>query len=71
MSTDVFLSYARTDRDTAALVASALEGVGLSVWWDAKLLPGESFDEQIQQAVAQAKVIIGLLSPNGKTYPHL
>jgi hypothetical protein len=36
--TDVFISYAREDRETAAKLAKVLEDQGYSVWWDPVIL---------------------------------
>ena len=44
---DVFLSYAREDRERARVLAHALESDGWSVWWDRKMVAGETFDETI------------------------
>jgi hypothetical protein len=40
--TDVFVSYAREDRDRAHKLANALAAFGWSVWWDRKIITGES-----------------------------
>jgi uncharacterized protein (TIGR03032 family) len=63
LSVDVFISYARVDDEAADRIAVALQTVGLEVWWDAMLQPGEVFDEKIQNVVAEAKVFVGVLSP--------
>ncbi len=47
--TDIFLSYARQDRGTARLFADGLVAEGFSVWWDASLRSGETFDEVIER----------------------
>ncbi|MCB2098481.1 MAG: toll/interleukin-1 receptor domain-containing protein, partial [Parvularculaceae bacterium] len=59
---DVFISYNREDRDTARLVASALEAEGLSVWWDAALRAGETYDEVTEQNLRQAGAVVVLWS---------
>ncbi len=46
---DIFLGYARDDRDTAERIASAIEAKGWSVWWDVDLLGGQDFDEVIER----------------------
>lgn len=63
MSSDVFVSYARTDREFATYIANALEAAGLRFWWDAELLPGQAFDQQIRSVLQDVKVVLGLLSP--------
>ena len=63
MDADVFISYARKDRDYADAIATALKAAGLRVWWDADLLPGLSFERQIMEALNKAPIVVALLSP--------
>lgn len=60
--TDVFISYASEDRESAARLASALETRGWSVWWDRKIIIGQSFDQAIERALENAKSIVVLWS---------
>jgi hypothetical protein len=64
---DVFLSYSRNDRDAAHEVATALEAVGLSVWWDREILGGENFDEAIERELDLASAVIVLWSKHSAT----
>jgi hypothetical protein len=59
---DVFISYARDDRDRAAELARALEARGLSVWWDREIPPGRAFDEVIEEALGSARCVLVLWS---------
>jgi hypothetical protein len=61
--TDIFLSYAREDRPTARAYAECLTEEGFSVWWDASLRSGETFDEVIEQRLRAAKAVVVLWSP--------
>jgi hypothetical protein len=61
--TDIFLSYARDDRSIARLFADGLAADGFSVWWDASLHSGETFDEVIEQRLRDAKAVVVLWSP--------
>lgn len=61
---DIFLSYSRDDREAAARIAFGLEHEGYSVWWDAALHSGETFDEVIERNLRAAKVVVVLWSPN-------
>ena len=61
--TDIFLSYARHDRATARVIADGLSNEGLSVWWDASLHSGETFDEVIERNLKEAKAVVVLWSP--------
>ncbi|RST31729.1 TIR domain-containing protein [Sphingomonas ginkgonis] len=60
---DVFISYTREDRDVARLFAESFEQEGFSVWWDAVLHSGETFDEVIETALKAAKAVVVLWSP--------
>jgi hypothetical protein len=41
---DIFLSYARGDRQKAESLARALHDAGWSVWWDRSILPDIPMD---------------------------
>ncbi len=60
--TDVFISYAREDRDRASKLATALTGMGWSVWWDRKIITGQAFDEAIEHELETAKSVVVLWS---------
>jgi len=59
---EVFLSYAREDRERAEVFATALAKCGVSVWWDRKILPGKSFDAVIEATLKQVQAAIVLWS---------
>ena len=61
--TDLFISYARADRATARMFADGLAEEGFSVWWDASLHSGETFDEVIEQKLRDAGAVVVLWSP--------
>ena len=61
---DVFLSYARPDKEKARVIASALAESGLSLWWDVDLLPGQSFAEEIGTIIGDSKMTVVLWSTN-------
>ena len=61
--TDIFLSYARIDRAAARMFAEAFADEGFSVWWDASLQSGETFDEVIEQRLRESKAVVVLWSP--------
>lgn len=60
---DLFLSYAREDRDTAQLLAHALGEEGFSVWWDREIHGGSDFTEEIAAKLHAARRVIVLWSP--------
>lgn len=59
---DVFISYASKDRERAHKMASSLEARGLTVWWDRKLIVGQSYDQVIEQELEIAKSVVVLWS---------
>jgi TIR domain len=59
---DIFISYARADRDIAERLAAALEARGWSVWWDRRLHGGQAFDRLIEEAIETATAVVVLWS---------
>jgi hypothetical protein len=61
---DIFISYAREDRDQAKALAELFQQQDWSVWWDRSIPPGRSFDEVIEEALGAAKCVVVLWSKN-------
>lgn len=59
---DVFLSYARPDREPAAKIARLLADDGWTVFWDQVIPPGETWDTYIGRALANAACVVVLWS---------
>ena len=55
---DVFISYARSDRDKIAALSAALEQAGFSVWWDRHIGAGAAFAEAIEAELESSKAVI-------------
>ena len=55
---DVFISYAREDRDRVRAIAEAIEAGGYSIWWDQEIPPGSEMDDEIDKAINDASAII-------------
>jgi hypothetical protein len=74
---DVFLSYAREDRDTASRLVTALQANGWSVWWDARITTGQEFPLAIQRKLAHDGLFAGYFICNARdaialeTVPHV
>lgn len=63
---DVFISYAREDKDFAEKFANALERSAFTVWWDRDIGAGEAFDKVIEQEIINAHVIVVIWSPDSR-----
>ena len=61
---DIFISYAREDRAQAQRLAQALQQRGWAVWWDREILPGQTFDREIERALDAARAVVVLWSPH-------
>jgi len=61
---DVFVSYAREDRDRVEPLVRLFESNGLSVWWDKELVPGSTFEDVIDKAIIEAKCVVVIWSEN-------
>jgi len=61
---DVFMSYARSDKNRVAPLVSAIEARGWSVWWDPAIAPGQEFDERIAAELAAAGAVVVVWTPS-------
>jgi TIR domain len=62
VATQIFLSYAREDVETARALADALAADGHRVWWDRRLGGGMDFAAEIERQLAAARVAVVLWS---------
>jgi adenylate cyclase len=60
---DVFVSYARTDKERVAPLVAAIEARGWSVWWDPEIAAGQLFDDQIEAELNAAKSVLVVWTP--------
>ena len=60
---DLFVSYARADRERVAPLVAALEGAGWSVWWDPEIAAGQEFDRLIAEELGKARAAIVVWTP--------
>ena len=63
---DIFLSYAREDRQKAELLSRALEHAGWTVWWDREILPGASYERLIEAELSSAHCVVVLWSESAR-----
>ena len=61
---DVFISYKQRMRPKVALIARALEALGVSVWFDAELRAGKSFGAVINSELSKAACVIVCWTPD-------
>jgi hypothetical protein len=59
---DIFISYASSDREVAQKFANALEAHGWSVWWDREIPLGKTFDQVIETELNAARCVVVLWS---------
>jgi hypothetical protein len=59
---EIFISYASSDREFARQLSEALESAGWSVWWDREIPVGESFDQVIEEKLNAARCVVVLWS---------
>lgn len=55
---DIFISYARPDKERAELLAEAFSRKGWTSWWDREIPPGQPFDETIEHALSSARCVV-------------
>jgi hypothetical protein len=51
---EIFLSYAKEDRDVARKLSSMLEHAGWSVWWDRRIPAGRTGHDVLEEALLNA-----------------
>ena len=59
---EIFISYATEDRDRVEPLARAFESRHWSVWWDRKIVTGQTYDQIIERALADARCVVVLWS---------
>ena len=59
---DVFVSYASADRPRVQPLVESLRQQGWSVWWDRAILPGKTWDQVLEETLAEARCVIVLWS---------
>jgi cold shock CspA family protein len=59
---DVFLSYNTPDRPIAERIAKVIEHQAWTVWWDRRIVPGKSYDVEIERFLNGARAVIAVWS---------
>lgn len=58
MPPDIFISYARKDRERVRPIADELARRGYAIWWDTGLVTGEDFHERIEEMLQSARIVV-------------
>ncbi|MGE0739864.1 MAG: TIR domain-containing protein [Hyphomonadaceae bacterium] len=61
---DVFISYAREDKQRAEHVARGLSELGLECFWDSDIPPGQTWADYIESKLGACKAVVVLWSEN-------
>ena len=67
----VFVSYARSDREYVARLVDELRRRGLDAWCDADMLRGLDWEEQIEEHLLDAELMLIVLSPDSARSPEV
>ena len=67
----VFISHSANDADWARSFAQALKGLGVTVWFDEDIRPGESWREALESGLRGSDVLVTLVSPDYLAKPGL
>lgn len=59
-----FISYASSDRGSAAGIAEIVRRLGYSVWWDQEIAGGERWNDEISRQLGAAFLVISVNSMN-------
>ena len=64
-SPSIFVSYARADKGTTAAIVQALQGAGLTVWWDADIPLGPQWQDVLQDKLKDCATFLVLIGQQG------
>src|SRR5207237_10794578 len=72
MAADVFVSYARKDRERVVGWIGSLQATGISVWVDEQAIQGAvRWGQMITEAIEQCKAVLLMLSPASAASEHV
>jgi serine/threonine protein kinase len=59
----IFISYARDDKDFVYTLAKELRRIGLDIWIDQDIQPGANWDNSVEQALSESDKLLLIASP--------
>lgn len=63
-SGEIFISYSSKDRERVRILVDALVRHGIPVWWDQFIVPGQNWENELEQALHRSRAVIVLWSPH-------
>jgi hypothetical protein len=60
---DIFISYAKADRDLGSRLSTILEAEGWTVWWDKSLMSGDPYRDDGLNEVSKLHLDQYVVSP--------
>jgi len=66
---DIFIGYARRDREIIEQLAATLEAADYSVWWDRQIIGGSEFSRDIERELNAARAVIIVWSRDASESP--
>ncbi|MEP5762997.1 MAG: TIR domain-containing protein [Halieaceae bacterium] len=61
---DIFISYARVDIERVEPLVELFEANGLTVWWDSAISPGSTFENVIDDAIMNSRLVVVVWTEN-------
>jgi len=62
--TNIFVSYAREDKARVAQLVALIDSWNAEVWWDDRLVAGESFTEETERRLREADFVVVVWTPH-------
>ena len=56
--TNVFISYSRADKERVERIVAYIDSVVGEVWWDDRLVAGESFTDEVEHRLNEADFVV-------------
>lgn len=66
---DIFIGYARRNRETIERLAAAIEDAGYTVWWDRNIIGGSEFSRDIERELDAARAVVIAWSDDASDSP--